>query len=217
MEPSVAGRFIIGSMDFSETHCSVNQPALVGSDEAAWIAQARAGSEQAWQHLVRAHQEAAFRLAYLLLRDAADAEDVAQEAFVRAYLSLARFDETRPFRPWLLQITRNLARNNRRSLRRYLHHLTHWYDVARETAVTPPPQTELARAHLLGEAVQKLSAKGQEVVYLRYFLELSEAETAVILNIPPGTVKSRLSRGLHQLRGVIERDFPDLREMGEDD
>jgi RNA polymerase sigma-70 factor, ECF subfamily len=179
MEPSAAGRFIIGSMTFSETPRRVSQPALVGSDEAAWIAQARVGSEQAWQHLVRTHQEAAFRLAYLLLRDAADAEDVAQEAFVRAYLSLTRFDETRPFRPWLLQITRNLARNHRRSLRRYLHHLIHWDNVARETAVTPPPQTEPARAQLLGEAVQKLPAKGQEIVYLRYFLELSEAETAV--------------------------------------
>ncbi len=214
MEPSAADRFIISSMTFSETPHRVSQPALVGSDEAVWIAQARAGSEQAWRHLVRAHQEAAFRLAYLLLRDAAAAEDVAQEAFVRAYLSLARFDETRPFRPWLLQITRNLARNYRRSLRRYLHHLTHWYTMARETAVTLPSQNQETNAQLLGQAVQKLPAKGQEIVYLRYFLELSEAETAVILNIPVGTVKSRLSRALRQLRGVIERDFPELRERG---
>jgi len=188
-------------------------PNLRLTDESEWIIQARAGSEQAWLVLVHAHQEAVFRLAYLLLRDPADADDVAQEAFVRAFLSLARFDETRPFRPWLLQITRNLARNRRRSLGRYLRHLARWQADAGETAVAPPPSDSRTNGRLLWQAVQTLPLKGQEIVYLRYFLELSEAETAVILNIPAGTAKSRLSRALAQLRGVIERDFPELREM----
>jgi len=183
------------------------------TDEPEWIAQAKAGSEQAWLLLVHAHQEAVFRLAYLLLRDPADADDVAQEAFVRAFLSLARFDETRPFRPWLLQITRNLARNRRRSLGRHLRHLARWQADAEETAVAPSPSDSRANGRLLWQAVQILPLKGQEIVYLRYFLELSEAETAVVLNIPTGTVKSRLSRALAQLRGIIERDFPELREM----
>jgi RNA polymerase sigma-70 factor (ECF subfamily) len=66
---------------------------------------------------------------------------------------------------------------------------------------------------LLWQAVQQLNQKGQEVVYLRYFLEMSEAETAETLNIPPGTVKSRLHRALKQLRGVIEREFPELGDV----
>jgi RNA polymerase sigma-70 factor (ECF subfamily) len=68
-------------------------------------------------------------------------------------------------------------------------------------------------AHLLWQAVQQLNQKGQEVVYLRYFLEMSEAETAETLDIPPGTVKSRLHRALKQLRGVIERKFPELGDV----
>ncbi len=84
------------------------------------IRRAREGDEQAWTALVRENQTAAFRLAYLLLGNADDAEDVAQEAFIRAHRALDRFDLERSFRPWLLGITRNVASNRRRSLRRYL-------------------------------------------------------------------------------------------------
>lgn len=185
------------------------------ADESGWIAQARAGSQHAWLHLVRAHQTAVYRLAYLLLGDAAEAEDVAQEAFVRAYLALDRFDETRPLRPWLLQITRNQASNRRRSLGRYWANLKRLWEKEPDMGAVQPPHHARTDARLLWQAVQKLPPKGQEIVYLRYFLEMSEAETAVVLDIPAGTAKSRLSRALSQLRGVIERDFPELRELGD--
>jgi len=84
------------------------------------IARARQGDGVAWEALVRQHQEAAFRLAYLFVSDADDAEDVAQEAFIRAFKALDRFDLARPLRPWLLHITANLARNRRRTVGRYL-------------------------------------------------------------------------------------------------
>jgi RNA polymerase sigma-70 factor (ECF subfamily) len=77
------------------------------------IVRARAGNEAAWETLVRAHQQAVFRLAYLLLGNAHDAEDVTQEVFIRAFRALDRFDQDRPLRPWLLQITANQARNHR--------------------------------------------------------------------------------------------------------
>ena len=80
------------------------------------ISRARRGDDAAWEMLVRDHQDAIFRLAYLLLGDAHDAEDVAQEVFVRAFRALHTFDVTRPLRPWLLRITTNLAHNYRRSL-----------------------------------------------------------------------------------------------------
>ncbi len=183
----------------------------IANVEANLIRQARQGDAAAWEKLVRQHQEAAFRLGYLLLHTPAEAEDVAQEAFVRAFLALDSFDETRPFRPWLLQITRNLAKNRLRSLSRYWQRVQRWWREE-ETAVhaTAISLDDSAR---LWQAVQQLRPKAQEVIYLRYFLALSEAETAVALGLPAGTVKSRLHRALQQLKGVIEMDFAELKEV----
>ena len=180
----------------------------IATTEANLIAQAQQGDATAWEMLVRQHQEAAFQLAYLLLHSPAEAEDVAQEAFVRAFLALDRFDETRPFRPWLLQITRNLAKNRLRSLSRYWQMVLRWWQEP-DIEPTPVGQDESAQ---LWRAVQRLRPAAQEVIYLRYFLEMSEMETAVALNIPAGTVKSRLHRALQQLKGVIEADFAGLKD-----
>ena len=84
-------------------------------DEATLIRHAANGDAAAWEPLVLAHQEAVFRLSYLLLGDPDDAEDIAQETFLRAWNHLKRFDTTRPLRPWLLSIASNLARNRLRS------------------------------------------------------------------------------------------------------
>lgn len=210
----------------------MNLPGEVGADvagvriepadaeEAGWIRNARQKDEAAWERLMRRHQEPIFRLAYLLLGDGAEAEDVAQEAFIRAYLKLGQFDESRPFRPWLLSITANLARNRRRSLGRY------WAALRRLFQAEPTPDGDRtgaaasagagiesqAEAQALWQAVQQLRPAAQEIIYLRYFLDLSEAETAETLGVAPGTVKSRLHRALRQLQTVIEQDFPDLRE-----
>ncbi|MEZ4672999.1 MAG: RNA polymerase sigma factor [Caldilineaceae bacterium] len=182
------------------------------NDEDA-IRHACQGDEAAWLALVRKYQNPIFRLAYLLLGDADEAEDLAQETLIRAYRSLDRFDATRPLRPWLLQITRNLAHNRRRSLQRYLAAVSRWWQ---QNPVTPsdPPSTagQLADAELLQQAVQQLAHGDQEVIYLRYFLELSVAETAQTLGVAEGTVKSRLSRALNRLRTVIDAAYPQLRE-----
>jgi RNA polymerase sigma-70 factor (ECF subfamily) len=100
-------------------------PAAIDFDpeEGDWVNQARRGSPVAWEALVRRYQDAVFRLAYLVLRDGGEAEDVAQETFVRAYLALERFESGRPLRPWLMRIAINLARNRRRSIGRYLAYL----------------------------------------------------------------------------------------------
>lgn len=89
-------------------------------DEPTLIRHAANGDAAAWELLMLTHQESVFRLAYLLLGDPDEAEDAAQESFLRAWKYLTRFDTTRPFRPWLLSITTNLARNRRRSGGRYL-------------------------------------------------------------------------------------------------
>jgi RNA polymerase sigma-70 factor (ECF subfamily) len=182
-------------------------------DEPELIGRARQGDGAAWESLVLAHQEAAFRLAYLLLGDADQAEDVAQEAFVRAFQALYRFDVTRLFRPWLLSITANLARNQRRSLGRYLAAIGRLQRAS--PAVAPGLDNGVAQrleAQALWQAVRRLDQDDQQVIYLRFFLELPVVETAEALGIAEGTVKSRLHRALSRLRTVIAADFPALSE-----
>lgn len=171
------------------------------------IARARLSDAGAWEALVRDHQQPIFRLAYLMLGDPDEAEDVAQETFIRAYGALARFDPARPLRPWLLRIAANLARNRRRSLRRRLASLR---------ALSAPPAPALDESvgwegRTLWDAVRRLGAADQEVIYLRFFLDLPEAEAARALDVALGTVKSRTSRALARLRSLIDREFPDLR------
>ncbi len=181
--------------------------------EQEFIYQAKQGDTAAYESLVRQHQEAVFRLACLLLGDAGDAEDAAQETFIRAFRSLSTFDSTRPFRPWLLSITANVARNRRRSIGRYFAALQRLVIITpRETGNAESESIQQWEAKTLWKAVQTLNVIDQEVIYLRYFMELSVSETAEILKVEQGTVKSRLSRALSRLREVIRQDFPLLYE-----
>ncbi len=180
------------------------------------IERIRAGDDTAWTALVETHQQPVFRLAYLLLGDADDAEDAAQEAFIRAFRSLGAFDAARPLRPWLLQIVANVARNRRRSIRRYVAALGRVWQAEGERSVPFGERSgERWEAQTLWQAVRRLGRTDQEVVYLRFFLELGEAETAAALGVAPGTVKSRLHRALGRLRGIVDREFPALREERE--
>jgi RNA polymerase sigma-70 factor (ECF subfamily) len=185
-------------------------------DESTLIRHAANGDAAAWEPLVLAHQEAVFRLSYLLLGDPDEAEDIAQETFLRAWKHLRRFDPARPLRPWLLSIASNLASNRRRSAGRYVSALMRAF--RNEPASSPGVEEKSAQkleAADLWKAVQNLSVPDQQIIYLRYFLELSVGETAQALDVPEGTVKSRLSRALERLRGIIRQDFPVLAERRE--
>lgn len=181
--------------------------------EAEAVARAQQGEAAGWEFIVSTHQAGVFRLAYLLLGDADEAADAAQETFVRAYAALARFDPARPLRPWLLRIAANLARNRRRAVGRYLAALQRALAAAPERD-RPPLVEQLsaqqAEAQALWQAVRRLARPDQEVVYLRYFLELPEAEMAAALGVAGGTVKSRLHRALKRLRAVVETHYPEL-------
>ncbi len=180
--------------------------------DADLMARARQGDTAAWETLTRQHQEPVFRLAYLILGDPADADDVAQETFIRAYRALARFDTARAVRPWLFSIATNLARNRLRSVGRYLAAVQRFFRADPDGGVHPAPEAAGNESQLLWQAVRRLNEMDQEVIYLRYFSQLSEAETADALGVATGTVKSRSHRALERLRVIVEQDFPMLRE-----
>lgn len=157
---------------------------------------------------MRRHETVAFRVALLITRRREDAEDASQEAFLKAWRALDRFRSGAPFRPWLLRIVANEARNRRRSLgrRRELQPLEIDEVQFEPRDVDPMPEDRLLSAERRRElllAIERLSHDDRLVIGLRYFLELSEAETAEALGVARGTVKSRLSRALERLRQVM--------------
>ena len=181
-------------------------------DEPTLIRHAANGDAAAWEPLVLAHQQAVFRLSYLLLGDPDDAEDIAQETFLRAWKYLKSFDATRPLRPWLLSIASNLASNRRRSAGRYFAALMRAFRDEPTSTTMEEKSSQQLQANDLWQAVQTMNLADQQIIYLRYFLDLSVAETAEVLQVAEGTVKSRMSRALEKLRNIIQQDFPVLVE-----
>ena len=156
----------------------------------------------AYEELVRRYQDVAVRTAHLISPDG-DAEDAVQDAFVKAYAALARFRPDAPFRPWILRIVANEARNRRRSAGRRTGLALRAAEDRRPGDAAPSPESAVlageTRAALL-HAIEALRDEDREIIGARYFLELNEAETAEALGLPRGTVKSRLSRALGRLR-----------------
>ena len=166
------------------------------------IERARHGDVSAFEALVRAHQEICFRTAWISSGAADDAEDAAQEAFMKAFAALPRFRAGAAFRPWLLAIVANEARNRRRSANRRAALALRAPDQGLESSPETMVLASEARQSLL-DAVNALPDADREVVSYRYLLELSEAETAAVLGVPVGTVKSRLFRALGRLRTLM--------------
>ena len=175
------------------------------TDESELVSRAARGEVPAYEELVRRYQGIAHRTAYVITGAAAQADDAAQVGFVKAYRALGRFDRSRPFRPWLLRIVANEARNLRRAEGRRV--ALELRAVREPEEVLPSPEAEAAareRREELLAAVNGLAEADREVIAMRYFLELTEAEMAVTLGVAAGTVKSRLSRALGRLRVVME-------------
>jgi RNA polymerase sigma-70 factor (ECF subfamily) len=181
----------------------------------ALVERARSGDVAAFEQLVSRYQDLAVRTAWVIAGSAGEAEDAAQEAFVKAYFALGRFRAGAPFRPWLLQIVVNEARNRRKSAGRRANLALRAASSHVPDAEPSPEVTTLAveRQQELLDAVNRLREEERLVVTCRYFLGLSEAETAEALRCPRGTVKSRLSRALDRLRNELsvtlaEREQP---------
>lgn len=171
--------------------------------ESALIERAQRGDVAAFEALVRRYQELAFRVAYLITGSAADAEEAAQDGFVRAYRALDRFRPGAPLRPWLLRIVGNAARNRRTAAaRRPALALDEVAEGRLADPAASPESTALAAEarRELAAAIDALRPDDRDVIVCRYVLDLSEAETAEALGCARGTVKSRTSRALRRLR-----------------
>jgi RNA polymerase sigma factor (sigma-70 family) len=176
-------------------------------DEGQTVERARRGDASAYGELVQRYTEMAFRTAYLVTGSAADAEDAAQDAFVKAYRALPRFRPGGSFRAWLLRIVGNEARNRRRSASRRVSLELRVAEGLRASGSAPSPEdaAEAAEEHrVLLRALNRMAEDDRQVISCRYLLQLSVEETAAALDLPPGTVKSRLSRALTRLRELME-------------
>lgn len=174
-------------------------------DEATALARARRGDLDAYEFLVARHTVAAHRTA-VLLGAGDDADDVVQESFVKAFDRLGRFRGDAGFRTWLLAIVGNETRNLHRSRRRRdgLALRAAARDARRPEPADPVEEAVLAdRRRRLIEVVESLDGRDRDVVVCRYLLDLSEAETAAVLALPKGTVKSRTARALTKMRGLL--------------
>jgi RNA polymerase sigma-70 factor, ECF subfamily len=170
----------------------------VARDEAPLIRQARRGSPDAVEALVRRHWDDAHRTAFLIVRDAGAAEDIAQEAMLAAVTAIDRFDRRRPFGPWLHRIVVNRSLDLLRAR------------AARPELITVPAPVEAAgdaEAELSGELVAAFGALEPEqraLVVLRHLLDYRSTEIGKMLDLPPTTVRTRLRRALGRLRELLE-------------
>jgi RNA polymerase sigma-70 factor, ECF subfamily len=170
-----------------------------GGQERAWVRGAQGGDASALEALFRRHWPLAYRAAYLVVHDAAAAEDIAQEAFLAAVRNLDRFDRRRPFGPWLHRIVVNRAIDwaRARALRAEV-------TGAELAAAAAPDGAELAEQTL--DAVRALPPEQRAVIVLRYLLEYTPGEIAGLLDLPRGTVNSRLRRALDALGRRLEEE-----------
>jgi len=178
---------------------------VTDASERSLIAAAQGGSERAVEELFRRHWAQTHRAAYLIVRDAAAAEDIAQEAFLSAISALDRFDRRRPFSPWLHRIAVNRAIDWSRAR-------TVRGEVAARGAMLdsvgsePPVGESLGGTGEIEAALARLSVEDGAAVVLRYLLDYTPGEISQMLDLPRGTVNSRLRRGLDRLSELLERE-----------
>jgi len=176
-------------------------------EDAELVERARAGDVGAYETLVRRYQVLAVRTAYIAGGSEAEAQDAAQEGFVRAYQALGRFRPGAPFRPWLMRIVANEAINRRRTANRQVGLAQRVAEGRPAGDAAPSPEGAALLGETRGELVAALRALRDEerlAIAYRYFFDLSEAEMAEALGCARGTVKSRLSRALGHLRRELE-------------
>lgn len=179
------------------------------SDEAlerSLIVRAKAGEREAFSLLIRHNIQRVYRAAHAVVRNRDDAEDIAQETFVRAYQSIGRFDETRPLFPWLYRIARNLCLNRIERVTKRETGLPE-FEYLPDAAAGPEESAIAAEERrLVRRAVGRLHDQHRQIIELSHFQECSYREIADILDVPMGTVMSRLYNARRKLKELLETD-----------
>jgi len=171
--------------------------------EQEWICRARTGDSEAFGRLVRLYDRKAYKAAYWILRNEEESRDIVQEAFIRAFRNLSSFDPGRAFYPWLHRIVRNLCYNRTRN-RNY--RAVSLPDTEQESTMAGPEEALLAgeTSREVREAVDRLPEIHREIILLKHFEDCSYKEIAEILEIPQGTVMSRLYNARKALKELLE-------------
>ena len=169
-----------------------------------------AGDQQAWEEIVRQHRRKVFNIAYKFTGKHDEAEDLTQDIFLKVFRSLHTFDRRANFQTWLVSVSRNLCIDHYRSVRKERETIDRDVDAGELTpaASTPSAYAELeqrGRVELLRRAMAELQPTLRSAVMLRDIQELSYQEIADKLQLPEGTVKSRINRGRTELARQIQR------------
>lgn len=175
---------------------------MTGVDEAALAARAAGGDVDAFGALVELHEAMARRVAYAILEDREDADDAAQDGFLSAWKAIGRYDPSKAFRPWLMQIVVNAARDLRRRRRvRTAEPLDHVSAASRDDPARIASDVDLGER--LRRALATLPERQRLAVVLFDAEGYPQAEIARMLGIPEGTVKSDVFHGRRALRRVL--------------
>jgi len=199
----------------SPTQCLNGQAAI--EDDVSLVTRFRNGDEEAFDELVRKHQQRAFHIAYQIVRSYEDANEVAQDAFVKVYQHLAEFRGESAFTTWLYQIVANLARNRVRYNQR--RHKDDSVSLDLDEGEDGPPRLQLAdpsvtpdklaaaaeHARVIQQAMGQLSEGHREVLVLRVVQDLSYEEIARVLECSLGTIKSRIARAREELQKILKK------------
>jgi RNA polymerase sigma-70 factor (ECF subfamily) len=170
-----------------------------------WIRRSQAGDTEAFGLVFNKYKNLVYKTAYLMLGSASEAEDLMQEVFIEVFRSLKSYQPARgAFTTWLYRITVNDCLNHRRSLR--------WTSVSLEEVAYAAHEDPGAPDEAVGVAIRGLSPKLRAVVILRYYWDLSYAEITQVLNLPLGTVKSRLNQALHMIKRDLETQVREDRD-----
>ena len=175
-------------------------------DQENIIARARRGDAGAFEQLVETYRDQVFRLALRMCGNEADADEVAQEAFLSAWKALPNFRGDSRFSTWLYQLTSHAAIDLMRREKRQIAA----EDITEVSAPDPgpSPQQQAERSETrqaVRDAMGQLSPEYRQIVVLRFLQELSYEEIGAVLKLPPGTVKSRLNRAKSQLKDILSK------------
>lgn len=176
--------------------------------DSALVMDIKAGNKKSFQELVERHKKGAYRMALGLVGNRDDAYDISQEAFLRVYKSASTYDTTQPFLPWFYTIIANLSRTWLKRRSRRDHRMVDIDDTAHQLVSGDNPEQDLFRKEQIARlrrAIMGLSFDDREIIMLQHFRSMSYDEIAQLLNIPRGTVMSRLYYARKRLAKLMEQ------------